>query len=59
MVLEVRFDPQPAQYSVVLILLWVEYGLGGLVVVRVDMAGRQVLILLWVEYGLGDSNSLR
>ena len=36
----------------VLILLWVEYGLGG-AKLRTDYLYVLVLILLWVEYGLG------
>ena len=51
MVLEQHFSAVKAT-SCVLILLWVEYGLGGLV--RGYYAeDADVLILLWVEYGLG------
>ena len=42
----------------VLILLWVEYGLGGVEGYRPVYAGGEwVLILLWVEYGLGGALS--
>ena len=37
---------------VVLILLWVEYGLGDMDKLA-DAFDLEVLILLWVEYGLG------
>ena len=40
---------------VVLILVWVEYGLGALLrELHIDKLG--VLILVWVEYGLGVIN---
>ena len=39
----------------VLILLWVEYGLGEFNKVE-NAAAIEVLILLWVEYGLGGLN---
>ena len=53
MVLEKHWEFLNQDTSYVLILVWVEYGLGDLL--PVYKAGFiDVLILVWVEYGLGD-----
>ena len=52
MVLEAFFIALVGNQTGVLILLWVEYGLGGIEMLN-KVLGEAVLILLWVEYGLG------